>query len=107
MIARIWHGYTNSENAGAYEDLLKNEIFPSIENENVKGYKKISLFKQAFENEVKFMTIMLFDDLDSVKEFVGEEYQKAYVPEKAQRLLKQYDKTSQHFEIVEEITIPS
>ena len=27
MISRIWHGYTTTENAEAYESLLKDEIF--------------------------------------------------------------------------------
>jgi hypothetical protein len=30
MIARIWHGWTTHENAGKYENLLKNEVFPSL-----------------------------------------------------------------------------
>jgi hypothetical protein len=30
MIARIWHGYTTKENASAYENLLKEEIFEGI-----------------------------------------------------------------------------
>ena len=30
MIARIWHGYTTKQNANAYEDLLKEEIFKGI-----------------------------------------------------------------------------
>ena len=75
MISRIWHGWTTLENASIYEDLLRNEVFPSIENKKVKGYNKISLLKRAIENEVEFITIMLFDNLDSVKEFVGEDYE--------------------------------
>jgi hypothetical protein len=66
MIARIWHGYTSPENAGVYENLLKTEVFPSIESKKVKGYKKISLLKRELKNEVEFITIMLFDNLQSV-----------------------------------------
>jgi len=28
MIARIWHGWTKPEKAKAYEDMLRDEIFP-------------------------------------------------------------------------------
>lgn len=62
MIARIWHGWTTYENADAYENLLKNEIFPAIENKKVKGYRKISLLKRPLEKEVEFITIMIFDN---------------------------------------------
>ena len=102
MIARIWHGWTSFENASTYEDLLRNEIFPSIENRNIKGYKKISLLKRSLDSEVEFITIMVFDDLSAVKEFAGEEYEKSYVPQKAQKVLLRHDKTSQHYEIINE-----
>jgi len=102
MIARIWHGWTTFENAETYEDLLRNEIFPSIENRNIKGYKKISLLKCPLENEVEFITIMIFDNLSAVKEFAGEKYEQSYVPQKAQTILLRPDKFSQHYEIVNE-----
>ena len=34
---------TTHENASIYENLLKTEVFPSIEDKDIKGYKKISL----------------------------------------------------------------
>jgi hypothetical protein len=103
MIARIWHGWTTFENADVYELLLKNEVFPSIENKKVKGYKKISLLKQAMQDEVEFITIMIFDNLDSVKEFAGEDYEKSYVPDIARQVLSRHDATAQHYEIINEL----
>ncbi|MFX0035918.1 MAG: antibiotic biosynthesis monooxygenase [Candidatus Hermodarchaeota archaeon] len=102
MIARIWHGWTSFENADTYEQLLRNEIFPSIKNRNIKGYRKISLLRRPLENEVEFITIMIFDNLNSVKEFAGKEYEKSYVPQKARDVLLRHDKFSQHYEIVNE-----
>lgn len=102
MIARIWHGWTTLENAGIYEDLLQNEVFPSIENKKVKGYTKISLLKRMLKNEVEFITIMLFDNLNAVKEFAGEDYEKSYVPQKARQVLLRHDESSQHYELIHE-----
>jgi hypothetical protein len=45
MISRIWHGYTTLENADTYERLLHEEIFVSIQNRNIKGYKGIQLLR--------------------------------------------------------------
>jgi len=103
MIARIWHGWTTKENAPVYENLLKTEVFPSIEKKNAKGYRKISLLKRVLKNEVEFITLMLFDDLNAVKEFAGEDYEKAYVPPKAREVLSRFDQSSQHYEIINEI----
>lgn len=102
MIARIWYGWTSLENADTYEELLRNEIFPSIEKRNINGYRKISLLRRPLENEVEFITIMIFDNLCDVKEFAGEDYEKSYVPQKAQDVLLRHDKFSQHYEIVNE-----
>jgi hypothetical protein len=103
MIARIWHGWTTFENADIYEALLKNEIFPSIENKKINGYRKISLLRRPLEKEVEFITIMKFDNLSAVKEFAGEDYEKSYVPQKARKVLLRHDKTSQHYEIINEL----
>ena len=44
MIARIWHGWTKPENTKAYEDMLRDEIFPGIARRNIKGYRGAELF---------------------------------------------------------------
>ena len=103
MTARIWHGWTTPENADAYEELLRTMVFPSIENKKIKGYRKISLFRRAHKTDVEFITIMLFENLNCVKDFAGDDYEKAYVPEEARRILKKFDKTSKHYEIKHEI----
>jgi heme-degrading monooxygenase HmoA len=103
MIARIWHGWTTKENAEVYEELLKSEVFPSIEVKKVKGYRKISLLRRELQNETEFITIMLFDNLDAVKEFAGNDYEKSYVPLKARKVLSRHDESSQHYEIIHEL----
>lgn len=102
MIGRIWHGYTIFDNADAYENLLKKEIFIGISNRNIKGYKGIQLLRRNLANEVEFITIMWFDSVDSVREFAGEDYEQAVVPAEAQKLLSGYDKRSQHYEVRKE-----
>ena len=103
MIARIWHGWTTHENASVYENLLKTEVFPSIEEKKVNGYKKISLLRRIQKDEVEFITIMLFDKIQSVKEFAGQDYEKSYVPDKARAILSKHDERAQHYEIINEI----
>ena len=47
------------------------------------------------------MTVMVFDSLDAVKQFAGEDYEHAYVPPKARELLVRFDEHSQHYEVKE------
>ena len=99
MISRIWHGYTTFENADTYEKLLKDEVFTGIKNRNIKGYGGIQLLRRNLDHETEFITIMWFDSREAVKEFAGEDYEKAVVPEKAQKVLSRFDKRSQHYEV--------
>ncbi len=104
MISRIWHGWTTLENADTYETLLKTEIFPSIAVKNVSGYKGIQLLRRSLDEEVEFITIMWFESWDAVKQFAGDDFEKAYVPPKAREILSRFDERSQHYEIREKIT---
>ena len=100
MVVRIWHGWTTAENAESYERLLRDEIFPGIAAKGVEGYKKIQLLRRELpEGEVEFITIMSFDSWDAVKDFAGEDYERAYVPAKARAVLARFDTTSQHYEL--------
>ncbi len=99
MISRIWHGWTTPANADTYEALLKEEIFVGIQNRHIHGFKSIQLLRRAVGDEIEFVTIMVFDLLEAVREFAGEDYEAAVVPAKARAVLSRYDKRSQHYEI--------
>jgi antibiotic biosynthesis monooxygenase (ABM) superfamily enzyme len=101
MIYRIWHGYTTPENAPDYEGLLKREIFHGIEQKNLIGFRGIDLIRRRNGDEEEFITIMRFDSIDNVKAFTGEDYETAYVPAEARKVLKRYDARSQHYELRE------
>jgi len=97
MIARIWHGWTTPGNADKYERLLKDEIFVGIQNRSIRGFKNIQLLQRKVGDEVEFVTIMLFDSLDAVREFAGEDYELAVVPADARAVLAHFDERSQHY----------
>lgn len=99
MISRVWHGWTTPENADAYEELLKSEIFEGIQSRQIAGYRGIHLFRRTLEAEVEFITIMWFDSMDAVQEFAGEDHEAAVVPPKARALLSRFDERSQHYDV--------
>ena len=102
-IIRTWKGWTTHENAPIYEDMLINEVFPAVKKKGVDGLEKVSISVQHKKDEVEFFLILQFDSLDSVKNFAGENFERAYIPENAQRVLSRYDKTAHHFELKKEL----
>ncbi len=99
MISRIWHGWTTPDNADTYESLLKEEIFVGIHSRRIRGFQSIQLLRRDVGDEVEFVTIMVFDSLDAVREFAGEDYEAAVVPQKARAVLSRFDERSQHYEM--------
>ncbi|MCK6583320.1 MAG: hypothetical protein L6Q49_09510 [Anaerolineales bacterium] len=99
MIIRIWHGWTSPSNADIYENLLKEEIFVGIQNRHIPGFRGIQLLRRELKEEVEFITIMKFDSLDAVRQFAGEDYEVAVVPQKARTVLARFDERSQHYEM--------
>lgn len=99
MIARVWHGWTTPENADAYEELLRSEVFPGIEAKRVGGYRGIRLLRRPVGDEIEFVTLMLFDSLADVKAFAGEDWEAAYVPPRAREVLARFDERSTHYEL--------
>ena len=99
-IKRVWHGWSTPENADKYRKLLHDEVFPEIEAKNIPGYLSIELLRRDLDDEVEFITIMTFQSLQNVIDFQGEDYARCYVPEKAQKVLKRWDKISSHYEAI-------
>lgn len=100
-IKRIWHGWTTPENAGRYEGLLRDHVFPSIEAKRIPGYRSIELLRRDHDKEVEFVTIMTFDSLQCVIDFQGEDYERSYVPDAAREVLSRWDRTSAHYAVRE------
>jgi hypothetical protein len=99
MIARVWHGWTRREDAKAYENMLREEIFPSIAARNIKGYRGAELFTFEDGDEVEFMTLLRFDSMEGAKEFAGGDGTKPVIYPKAEALLTRMDERSRHYRV--------
>ena len=104
-IIRTWKGWTTHENAPIYEDMLINEVFPVVKEKGVEGLEKVSISTKSKKDEVEFFLILQFDCIESVKTFAGEDYEIAYIPENARRVLLRYDETAQHYELKNELVL--
>ena len=100
MIGRYWRGWATHENADAYEELVRGHVLPGIHR--IDGYRGAYLFRRNVGDEVEFATLTLFDSLDAVRAFAGEDYEVAVVPPEARRLLSRFDERSAHYETLME-----
>lgn len=102
-VARIWRGWTTIENADAYEAVVDGEVLPAIFARSIPGLVGAHLLRadKVEDDEVEFTTIMWFESLDSVRNFMGEDYERSHVPANAQAVLKRFDRTAKHLHILD------
>jgi heme-degrading monooxygenase HmoA len=101
MICRVWRGWTTPENADAYESIVRGEVIPGIESMRIPGFQHIDLLRRDLDTEVEFVTIMWFDDLESIKAFTGDDYALSHVPAPARAVLARFDERSAHYEVID------
>lgn len=103
-VARVWRGWTTTENADAYQAIAEGEVFPAIMARRIPGLLRAHVLRSddIVEGEVEFTTVIWFDSLDSVKGFMGENYREAHLPENARAVLTRFDAEAKHFHLTAE-----
>ena len=101
MICRVWHGWTSRENADAYEAVVRCEVIPGIEAMGIAGFRHIDLLRRDLETEAEFVTVMWFDDLGSIKRFVGDDETRSHGPPAARAVLSRFDERVAHYTVLE------
>jgi len=99
MIARVWRGWTKAEDADAYENLLKEVVYPGLYT--IAGYRGGYILRQEKGDETEFVTVNLFESLDAVKAFAGDDYETPVFEPEARRLLSKVEPIARHYDVRE------
>ena len=100
MIARIWHGKTSLEDYEAYTAFLKERAIPDYQG--TKGFIRLIFLRNIRGNEGHFTLITFWENLEVIKNFAGEDYEKAkYYPEDRDYLLE-FEENVTHHEVFTE-----
>jgi heme-degrading monooxygenase HmoA len=97
MVARVWRGWTKAEDADAYEKLLREVVYPSLQR--ITGYHGGYILRHDREEETEFVTVNLFESLDAVKAFAGSEYEIPVFEPEARRLLARVEPIARHYDV--------
>lgn len=97
MIARHWRGWTKSGDADAYEALLLSAVLPPLRK--ISGYCGGYVLRSEVGEETEFVVINLFDSLEAVKQFAGEDYTVAVFEPEARKLLSKVEPLAKHYDV--------
>jgi len=97
MIARHWRGWTKLKDADAYESLLKSKVFPELKA--IAGYRGGYILRSDGTEESEFVVLNLFDTLDAVRKFAGNNYHVPVFEPQAKALLLRFERVANHYEV--------
>ena len=76
-------------------------VIPGIEEMQIRGFRHIDVLRRDDGDEVEFTTLMWFDNLDAIRDFMGDDYAVSHVPAEARAVLSRFDDRSAHHEVVD------
>ena len=97
MISRHWTGLAQKGRALEYVDHLKKDTFEQIKK--IRGFAGAQILKNEIAKGTEFLIITVWDNLEAIKQFAGEDFETAVVPKVVQEIMIKYDQKVKHFEI--------
>jgi uncharacterized damage-inducible protein DinB/heme-degrading monooxygenase HmoA len=100
MIARSWDGITKAEQADAYAEYLSRTGVKDLAA--TTGNRGVYVLRRREGDEARFRVLSLWDSMEGIRRFAGDEPERArYYPED-ERFLKALEPHVAHFDVVAE-----
>jgi heme-degrading monooxygenase HmoA len=97
MIARIWKGAVRLQDGDAYAEYMERTGVAGYEA--TPGNRGVWMLRRDVGDRTEFVMFTLWESLDAVKAFAGEDYETAvYYPED-ERFLVERDLKCAHYEV--------
>jgi heme-degrading monooxygenase HmoA len=98
MIARIWRGWTQAEDEAAYVDYLEATGAPA--SRETPGNRGFYILHRVVGDRAEFVTMSLWDSLEAVRGFAGDDIDQAVFFPEDDRFLIDRERTVSHYELV-------
>jgi heme-degrading monooxygenase HmoA len=97
MIARIWRGQATNAKADAYFRHVTGTVFPSLKD--LAGHRGAWLLRRQADGHTEFLALTLWESLDSIRAFAGDDIATAIVEPEARAVLADFDDFARHYEV--------
>ncbi|HEY2072981.1 MAG TPA: antibiotic biosynthesis monooxygenase, partial [Gaiellaceae bacterium] len=97
MVARVWTGAVRREDADAYAEYIRDTGVAGYEQ--TPGNRGVWMLRRDVGDETEFVMFTLWDSLDAVKAFAGDDYETAVFYPEDERFLVRADRTATHYDV--------
>jgi heme-degrading monooxygenase HmoA len=98
MIARTWRGATRAQDAEAYLDYLHRTGF--AEYRKIPGNRGVLGLRRIVNDRAEFFLVSLWESEEAIRQFAGDEIEKAVFYPEDERFLVDRDVRVAHYEVV-------
>lgn len=99
MIARLWTGAVRRADGDAYAEYMRETGVADYAG--APGNRGAWMLRRNIDDQTEFVMFTLWDSLDSVKAFAGEDYEAAVFYPEDDRFLLRRDLRATHYEVDE------
>jgi antibiotic biosynthesis monooxygenase (ABM) superfamily enzyme len=97
MIARVWRGATRAEDAEEYAAYVEKSAMEGARA--LPGNRGTLVLRRVHGDKAEFETILLFDELESIHAFAGDDIDTAVFFPEDDRYLVERELTVRHFDV--------
>ena len=97
MIARSWRGATKAQDAEAYLEYLHRTGF--AEYRKTAGNRGVLGLRRIVKDRAEFLLISLWDSKDAIRQFAGDDIEKAVFYPEDERFLVERELVATHYEV--------
>jgi uncharacterized protein len=98
-VVRMWKARCAAGDADRYVRHATTRVFPALRA--IDGHRGAYLLRRAIDGAVEFVVLTLWQSMNAVRRFAGDEPERAVVEPEAKAILTAFDESVTHFEIVE------
>lgn len=105
MIARIWKGAVRKQDGDEYARYMRETGIAGYSG--TPGNRLALMLRRDLDEKTEFVMLTLWDSVDSIKVFAGEDPEKAVFYPEDDRFLIERDLTAAHYEVQTAVGLPS
>lgn len=98
MIARIWKGAVRREDGEAYAEYMRETGVAAYAA--TPGNRGVWMLRREVDDRAEFVMFTLWESLDAVRAFAGEDHERAVFYPEDDRFLIERDLFSTHYDVV-------
>ena len=99
MIIREWRGRAALANIAAYPAHFRTKVVPELQQ--LPGFLGADLAHRRLDEEVEFLVLTRWQSMEAIQGFAGSSFADAVVEPGAEAALVGFDKSVQHYEVIE------